>query len=170
MKIRYCFLLLLCASLVACGFHLRGKTKLPPQLQRIYIESLHPYAEFEQHLRRYLRDNGANLVDSASDANAIIKLSSTDIRQTSTGISANSQTREYTLSLNVTFEIILANGRTLPKQSVSSKRQYTSSVNQMLSNDLQSERLQANMYDEAAYFLTNRLASEQTRQALEKQQ
>tara|TARA_R110000868_G_scaffold410505_4_gene698818 strand:- start:51466 stop:52041 length:576 start_codon:yes stop_codon:yes gene_type:complete len=167
-NIRYTLIFLLCLTLTACGFHLRGKVDVPPLLKKVYIDSSTPYAPFEQALRQTLISSKIDVVDDSSHASAIIKLENTNVQQSVGSISADNSTRDYTLTLSVGYQIILPDGTVVYGSSVSTNRTFTASVNQMLASNSQAQGLEADMYHETVYLMTSQISSEDARKAMVK--
>lgn len=158
-------LLSLCLS--SCGFHLRGHVKVPRSLQRIYIQSATPYGEFEQALARNLRSYNIIVTDSANDANTVLKIISSKINQSAGAASADLQTRQYTLTYTVNFQLLAPNQDViLPKLSVYSTTTFTAQLAQMVASSSTPEEYKSSLQNEVVFRMINRLLSEDSQQSI----
>jgi len=113
--------------LAGCGFHLRGSIDLPADLQRMHVQGTSKYSALGVELRRSLRANGVELVDTANAAQVVLKISNQNYKRRLLSVSGTSgKTAEYELqySLNVTLQdrqgkVLLA------PQSLRQLRDYT---------------------------------------------
>lgn len=154
--------------LASCGFHLRGQTDFPPQLNPLYIDSQQPYGPFERILRQSFSKSNINVVQSANEANATLKIISSTITQSSAAISPNNQILQYNLVLTIAYSILDRQGKVVVTQSVATTKSFTANSNQMLGTNTQQNSIEITMRHDAAFLLTSQLTSTQTRDALNK--
>jgi LPS-assembly lipoprotein len=98
--ITVCLLLLV---LAACGWHPRGAHQLPPELQRLRVQSVPPDPQFGMRLNRALKFAGIELVEEAGSYTLTTKLERPDARNVSLDRSARSAEQERRLTLH--FEL-----------------------------------------------------------------
>lgn len=89
--------------LVSCGFHLRGYTPLPSELQVLYVQSDQPYSAFTQALEATLVSRGFVLVNSPEEADLTLEILKEERDDQIGAISASTETRQYLLYNTVTF-------------------------------------------------------------------
>src|SRR5580765_4776974 len=89
--------------LTSCGFHLRGPTPLPPPLKSLYLQTPDPYGQLTRNLKRSLRMSGVELSSTPAGAKTVLVIMSETSGQQLLSVSGTQQTRQYNLSLTVTF-------------------------------------------------------------------
>lgn len=92
-------------SLAACGFHLRGKADLPPQMAQTHIEGIQTHDGLGRELALMLGMNGVEVVSTSDSASAILAVTRTDFRQRVLTVDASANAREYELALTVGFRV-----------------------------------------------------------------
>lgn len=103
--IQFLGVLLLTATLAACGFHLRGSYELPAHLSPLYIEKQSMSLQLFRELRSTLKLSGAELTEDAAEAASVLKADFE--QQTLDVISVDSlgRAREYRLIYRLTFSL-----------------------------------------------------------------
>lgn len=100
---------LLCFSivlLVGCGFALRGNIDIPLAAQSVQLDfGQSKNSNLLKHFKSVAKQNGLSISDSADYTISITRI---DYRRISTTINSNAKVDEYTLSSDVSFEIINA--------------------------------------------------------------
>ena len=78
MRHRIITLLLGLAVLVTagCGFHLRGTTQIPPELQKLQISTGDPYGEQTRAIRQQLLLNNVQIIESGDATLPVLKITS----------------------------------------------------------------------------------------------
>lgn len=104
-KIACVSIIFIICLLSACGFHLQGKTKVPPSLHTLYLESSSPYDNFTQQLRRNLQISNVKLVDMPDKAPVTLNIISTNQTTHQITNASSEQTRVYALTYTVTFSL-----------------------------------------------------------------
>jgi outer membrane lipopolysaccharide assembly protein LptE/RlpB len=155
----------------SCGFHLRGiggSLQIPPELKTLYLQSDAPYASFEQTLRSNLRANGITVLDEPNKNVLVLRIINYTQAQMAGSVSSNLQTRQYTLTYTVNFELLTSTGVTLlPSTSVSSITTFTANVSQMLmtANNISLQYV-TSLENDATFRLLNRLLATDTKKTL----
>lgn len=100
------WLVLLClvVSLWSCGFHLRGATKLSPEIARIHISGLSPYSDVAVVLRQQLRANGVEIVE-VNQSTATLRITHNGIGKRVLSVGSDGKVREYELFAKLSFEV-----------------------------------------------------------------
>ncbi len=165
-----CFLLLLGISLLnSCGFHLRGNTPVPKELQTLYLQSEKPFGSFEQVLRENLRTYKINVVDDSKQAPIALNIISAQPKLDTGAISSDSQMRQYTVSFAVQYQILSPSGQVIiATQSVnSSSTTFTVNINKtMLDSDSLIAQYLPNLQRDAVFRMMERLLANDSRAAL----
>lgn len=163
MKTRSLFILLclLISCLNGCGFHLRGATPLSEPLQRIYIKSQKPYGELAQNLRQYFKTSGAYVADTPQGASAVLNIINEVTGQQLLAVSGTQQTRQYNLSLSVTFQLTSPSGVALTSpETLTQARTLPINAGEILSGSNQATALYQQMRRAIVFDIMNRLSSQ----------
>lgn len=126
-------LALLCvALLLGCGFQLRGKVELPPEMSRTYITGLPRFTEFGANLRRQLRANGIEVVDAADESTATLRITRNRRGKRVLSVNDKGKVQEYELSVSVAFEVKGQDTMLLDNQTISLQREFLFDENDVL--------------------------------------
>ncbi len=157
---RILFWILLCLCLSSCGFHQRTAPTLSPPLQTIYIQTNDPYGQLTKNLHLYLKMSGVHLAKTQSDATSTLEILSENTSEQLLNISGTQSTRQYNLTLTVTYRIMDNRGNVLvDTQTATETRPLTINANQMLSGSNQAVSLYQQMRQVIIYDIISRLAS-----------
>ena len=122
MPMRLILTLALCASLSACGFHLRGKLPIPDSINVIAVKSE------DNELRRILVDalsfSGATVVQSEVDALALLDLHNVKYDRKVRTIDERGKVTGYILEYTVNFAVTSASGDSLRESTVVTRRDF----------------------------------------------
>ena len=173
MKIGYFYKLiiisLLSLVLASCGFHLRNKNDLPPQLSQLYIKSDHPYAQFESKLKQTLQSLGITLVGEQAEATYTLNILSTNFSYNIPSISTSNQAQSYSYSYSVSFNIIDKNNKVIvPAQAVSAGGNLILQPNEVLGSNSQTTVLEDQLQTKCVDSLYEILTSQKIRYLLNK--
>lgn len=156
--------------LTACGFHLRTEPPLPSTLSPLYLDSPQPYGPFEKALRRELRLAGIALTDQPAEAKIRLKFLSREENTTQITSSPGSQSTQYGVALNVTYEIQNAAGkRLIGPQSASASTSYSLNSNQILASQNQQEEVFRQLRERVIEVIFRQLNASKTQKALASQ-
>ena len=109
-------LIILCSSLVSCGFQLRGTASLPFEKMYISAPEGHPIGA---ELKRAIQSGGNTLVlNKSQDAEAILQIISAVNSKNLLSVSAGGRVREFQLHYRTSFRLTDAEGRELIPTSV----------------------------------------------------
>lgn len=161
-------LMILCLGLTACGFHLRGKTPLPEQMKKLYLQSDAPYTPFMIQLEQLLSHMGSDLVKDPADADITLKISGQYFTTSTFSQSASSNTTQYTMQYFYTYELLGKKGSTYygPK-TLSLKQNYTVNEDAVLSNGNETSQIQEELQSNAVYQLVEQFNSQDLITALQ---
>ncbi|MEO8400757.1 MAG: LPS assembly lipoprotein LptE [Gammaproteobacteria bacterium] len=153
-------LLFIFFSLTSCGFHLRGVTTLSQPLQKLYLKTENPYGQLARNLRDYLNQSGIQVTDSPENATTVLQILSENQTQQLLSVSGTQQTRQYALTLVVTFQITDPHGVVLvPPQTLSEGRTFTTLSDQILAGSNEQNTMYQQMRRAIVYDIMNRLSS-----------
>lgn len=153
---------LLALLLSSCGFHLRGSMPLSPPLQRLYLKTQSPYGELTHNLQQYLKMSGVYLADSPQDASTVLDIISETTSQQLLGVSGTQQTRQYNLTLNVSFQVTDPKGNVLVAPvTLTQSRTLPINANQILAGSNEATALYQQMRRAIVFDIMNRLSSQE---------
>ncbi len=161
------FIFLSVLTLASCGFHLRGEVPLAEPLQNLYIKSREPYSQFNLLLKQSLSLSGVHFTATESEASAVLVILNEVQGEQLLGVGSTQQTRQYNLTLTVTFEITDPQGSIIvPPQSLSETRIIAIQANQILGGSNEESNLYQQMRGTIVYSLMMRLGSKNMNNAL----
>ncbi|MBS0054169.1 LPS assembly lipoprotein LptE [Yersinia sp. Marseille-Q3913] len=159
MRHRILTLLLGLAVLVTagCGFNLRGTTQVPPELQKLLLESADPYGPLTRAVRQQLRLSNVTIVDDPmrKDLPALRIIGSSE-NQDTVSIFRNGVTAEYQLVLHVQAQVLIP-GHDIYPLRVNIFRTFFDNPLTALAKDAEAEVLRQEMRDQAAQQLVRQL-------------
>lgn len=160
-KLIYCGLLVcLTIFLAACGFHLQGKLQLAKPLQRVYLETNNPYGALTRALQLSFQMSHATLVATPEEAVTKLIIIQDVNSQTLISVNSTTQTRQYNLTVTVTFAISDKHGRLIfPPQTLTEARAITIQSNQILGSSNEANLYYQQMRNTLATAIMNRIAS-----------
>lgn len=151
-------LIVVCLS--SCGFQLRGSAPLSPPLKKIYIETADPYGPLTRNLRDYLKESDVDVTDTPQNALTVLHIISETQTQQLLSVSGLQQTRQYSLTLAVTFEILNPKGTVLmPALTLTENRTLTTQSDLILAGTNEQTTLYQQMRQAIIYDIINRLSS-----------
>ena len=150
--------LLLTATLTACGFHPVGSRPLPKALKSVHVELVDPYRvtapPVEEALKARIVRGGGEVKSKADEASTTLRL--TDLREAQEVLSIGTDGRaiEYRLVTRVTFEMRrVVDGKAqvlIAPESQTVSRDYSFSAQQILAKEAEEARLRRYIQDELA--------------------
>ena len=153
--------LLLGAVLSACGFQLRGRTPLPPELGQVFIQVESDYEVLEPPivaaLRRSLRARGALVVRKAREASSALVIQRLDNTRRILSVGADGKAIEYELTTTVRYVLQDAGVNRIPPQSLSITRDYLFNSDAVLATEAEERKLREVMQAELAELMLLRL-------------
>lgn len=145
-------LALSCLFLSACGFQLRGAADIAAPLQQLSLISEGSRSELDTPLRRYLKGNGVQLVDTES-ANYTLEITSESQTRRVATLSASANVDEYELTSRVSFTVSDLHGeepRIVLERSLSVERTYDYDNNNATASSVQETQLRREMNQQLA--------------------
>lgn len=158
--LRLILLSLIVMCLCSCGFQLRGTAPLSPPLKRIYIQTTDPYGALAHNLRDYFRMSNVDVTTSPEDALTVLHIISETQSQALLSVSGLQQTRQFSLTLSVTFEVTSPKGAVLmPPITLTENRMLTTQSDLILGSTNEQATLFQQMRLAMIYDIMNRLSS-----------
>lgn len=159
MAVRSLLIVLLTATLAACGFHLRGSAGSDLPYASMYI-ALPETAEVRVWLERYLRGSTNTTVsDDAKTATVTFQQLSDGRDKSILSIDARGRVREYRLQMRYRFRLVDAQGREIvAPQEISMNRDMTYDDSQVLSKSMEENLLWRDMTNDLVNQIMRRLS------------
>jgi LPS-assembly lipoprotein len=159
MAVRSLLIVLLTATLAACGFHLRGSAGSDLPYASMYI-ALPETAEVRVWLERYLRGSTNTAVsDDAKTATVTFQQLSDGRDKSILSIDARGRVREYRLQMRYRFRLVDAQGREIvAPQEISMNRDMTYDDSQVLSKSMEENLLWRDMTNDLVNQIMRRLS------------
>lgn len=155
---RIALLLLLCAGLSACGFHLRGPVELPSNLKTVRIVGSAEFAPLTLELTRTLSNAGATVLPADSAGIPSITISQETYNRRVLSVDAQGRAAEYGLLYALYFQFSDAGGEVLvPATRIEVSRDFRFDPNAVLAKDTEEKQLRAEMVSFAVHQLIRRL-------------
>lgn len=157
---RHFFAMCCLLSLAACGFHPQGQRQVATQLHHVYLQTDDPYGRLARSLKQELKIADIHTTESADDANVILNTLGESTNQELISVSGTQQTRQYRLSVEVSFELTDNKGAPiLEKQTLSEYRIITLQSNQILGSANEAQLFYEQMRMKLAHAILNRITS-----------
>jgi LPS-assembly lipoprotein len=143
----------------ACGFHLPGRSELPPEMAFTALEIQNPYSHFARRLGILLEQNGATVVEGSS-AQAVLEVPLNEVRKEILTIGDNARVREYRVRHTVTFRLLDADGETLvPEHTLEQSRVISFDEQDILAAAQEEEFLRQNMAESLSRLVVRHLGA-----------
>jgi len=154
----------LCAAALAlllcgCGFHLQGRSPLPPQFKLSYVDAHDRQSDFVQGLRSALLVSGVELTEDTRSATATVHVLDDKHTQRVLSVSPDNLPREYELTYTVRFSVTEGDKEVLSAQEVSTTREYSFTVSELLAKENEEAILQAALAHDLVDVVMRRLAT-----------
>ncbi len=160
---------MLLLMLAGCGFQLRGKAALPPQLNPLYLQSNDPFGQFSKTLQNLLKVNNVQLAPAPQDATYTLHIISANTESLAHTLSNDSSdsSQVYQLTYRVVYELLNQKGqRILGPANALAERSYTTNPSQVFGNSTALDSVKKGLAQQAAFQLLMQLSSQQTANAL----
>jgi LPS-assembly lipoprotein len=145
--------------LAGCGFHLQGRSPLPTQFKLSYVDAHDRQSDFVQGLRNALLVSGVELTEDAKTATATVHVLDDKHVQRVLSVSPDNLPREYELTYTVRFSVSAGDKELLAAQEVSTTREYSFTVSELLAKQNEEAILQAALARDLVDVVMRRLSS-----------
>lgn len=155
---RLLVVLVLTASLAACGFQLRGTGGWPAELDPVEIRGLQPRDSLYQELARGLRASGIEIVDERpEERGATLEIRSVDDSRRALSVSDQARVSEYELTRSMRVRLRPADGEATDLDTLRASRTYVYDETAVLSRSEREEDLRATMNRDLVALLQRRV-------------
>jgi LPS-assembly lipoprotein len=149
----------LAVMLAGCGFHLQGHSPLPRQFKLSYVDANDRQSDFVQGLRNALLVAGVELTDDTKTATATVHVLDDKHSQRVLSVSPDNLPREYELTYTVRFSVTAGDKELLAAQEVSTTREYSFTVSELLAKENEEAILQAALAHDLVDVVMRRLST-----------
>lgn len=146
-------------AVASCGFRLQGAPELPPLFARTHVVGHDPYSPLVRELARALDGTGADLIDEAGGATAVLRIREDRTEQRVLSVNAQGQPREYEIIYTVRFDVSVPGGTPYEQQRLEIRRDYPFDETDVLGRAREAEDLTAGMRRDMAGLIVRRLAA-----------
>lgn len=153
------FLSIVCLSLLlgGCGFQLRGKAQLPPEMQQTRLAIDDEYSVLARRVRVLLEQAGVQIV-AAGKETAILEIPQNEVVTEVLTIGDNARVREYRISHTVRFRLVAVDGTELvPLQTIRQSREISFDEQQILAVSREQEYVKQDLAETLSRLLVSRL-------------
>lgn len=154
--IRLWLVVLLSASLFACGFHLRGAADVP--FNSIYIQG--STVIISKNLKKNLTLNAVKVLDSADSAELLLEIVGEESEKRILSLAGTGKVNEFELYYRVHYRTKLAGDALWSQvQTVEARRDYSYSDTELLAKQGEEKRLNEDMQNSVLNSLVRRLSA-----------
>lgn len=146
------------ALLSACGFHFQNQQILPEEIQTLRLETVDPYSEISQALRRQLQLRNVQLLEEKRQNVAILRINNTRTNSSVASVFKQGREAEKLLILTVEASLILPNQPAYPMTAHVSRAFFDNS-RAALAKSAEQESIWQDMYSQAANQLIIKMTS-----------
>jgi LPS-assembly lipoprotein len=151
-------LLLLTATVSACGFHLRQPVPVPTVLKETRIIGVAEFAPLSLQLKKVLTSAGSNVLAATAKAASTINISNEQYTRRVLSVDAQGRVAEYELNYSFSFNVSDAAGALLVQtQKIELSRDYRFDPNNVLAKDTEEAQIRKDMIDFAVRQLMRRI-------------
>ncbi|HEY6458232.1 MAG TPA: LPS assembly lipoprotein LptE [Steroidobacteraceae bacterium] len=150
-------------GVAGCGFRLQGHSPLPSQFKVSYVDAHDRQSDFVQGLRNALLVSGVVLTEDATAATATVHVLDDQHVLRTLSVSPDNLPREYELTYSVRFSVTAGDKELLESQQVSTTREYSFAVSELLAKQNEEAILQEALAHDLVDVVMRRLSSLQVK-------
>ena len=156
-KLKTLLIVLLCFSMSACGFHLRGTDSIGTD-KVVYIDA--PHGTFEQQLSDDLRISGAQLSNVAANSDLHIKVSQAQLSRDIGTLNERGTVDSYKLNFTVSYSVLDSEGKLIKApQTLTETRQYIFNPAAIVESESEEQALRLGMEKELSLRIIRHLSA-----------
>lgn len=150
-------LLLTVLALTACGFHLRGQAGMP--FDKLYLDAANPGTPFIAELRRNLEANRVKLVNTAEQADVVLKIVFEIPEKQILTLGGSGRVNEFQLRYRVSLRAYdLKQQDWIPAEEMTLRRDYFHDDTQILAKEAEEALLYQSMRSDMVQQIVRRLS------------
>lgn len=156
LSLRALLYIALIASLIGCGFHLRGATDM--SFNNIFIQG--NTLVISKNLNKTLHTNGVKVLDSAESAELLLEMVGEESEKRILSLSGRGKVNEFELYYRVHYRTKLAGAELWSQvQTIEARRDFSYSDANLLAKQGEEKRLNENMQSDVISGLMRRLSA-----------
>jgi LPS-assembly lipoprotein len=149
--------IILLLLVTGCGFQLRGKAQLPPQMSRTQMVIDDEYSMFARRVKVLLEQGGVQFVPS-EQATAVLEIPQNEVLTEVLTIGDNARVREYRISHTIQFRLLAADGsEIIPLQTIRQAREISFDEQRILAVSREQEYVKQDLANTVSRLLVSRL-------------
>lgn len=141
----------------SCGFALQGATRLPPEMERTWLDPAVPRSPLVTELRRSLAALDQPLVSRREDATAVLTLLADDAGERVLSVSATGVPEELELYHTVRFRVRAGDRMLLADETITVTRDYRFDPDDILGKRREAQVLQEAIVRDVVALMLRRL-------------
>lgn len=161
MRLSLAGLLAVTATLGACGFHLRGDVRYPPDMSVTYIEAGDRYSAFYRKLKTALKDGGVTVVTDPTRAGAVLRVLEDSTGERVVSVSARNTPTEYEVYYVISYALEFGGSQVLPRRQLSLSRNYNYDSTRVLGKASEAQVIRDALAADLVALVTRRLSAAQ---------
>lgn len=152
--------MMLLMLLAGCGFQLRGKVDVPPELKQVYLDASGEFSPLTLELKRVLQRSGTQVLTNRKEAEAIIRILGEQTNRRVLSVDAQGRAAEYELDYRIQFQIENQAGEVMmPLQKINLQRDYRFDPGAVLAKDAEEAQIQREMVSAGVRQMMRRIDS-----------
>lgn len=160
MKPYVCVLLgLVACALTGCGWRLQGSNHLSEAASITYVDARDEYTDFHRALIRTLNSSGARVVESSSDAKAIVHVRKDESGQRVLSVSARNTPEEYEVYYKIEYSVEAGGTEVIAPQVLELTREYAYDEGAVLAKQREENILRDALARDLAALVVRRLGA-----------
>ncbi len=112
-------------ALTGCGYQMQGAISVPSEMERTYIAAGDQFSIFYRELRLQLQANGVQVVESPTEATAILSIHFDKTDQRVLSVSARNTPAEYEVYYSIEYSLDSGEKNLQPRQFITLTLDYT---------------------------------------------
>jgi LPS-assembly lipoprotein len=146
------------SALAACGFHLQGRTALPPELTNVSIDASNRQSDFYAGLRAALERSGTQL-DAGGGNPATIRVLEDSSSERVLTVSARNTPTAYVLAYTVKVAVEYQGRELLAPEAHTLTREYSFEESELLAKNRERDALRRALAEDLVTLVMHRLAA-----------